>query len=315
MDSVTLFLLPDGRPRAGWRLLIFATGWVLLFLPASLLSRVAAESGYGAVAEAALLLITLLTTWLVLKIFDRQPFGAVGLQRSAGWWRNSLYGVGAAACGVAGVAGVLAAGAGVRWESVAYSPAGLLDNGGQMASAVAFLLTAAAFEELFFRGYLFQRLVEGLGALAAVVISALVFGFVHWNNPAASLISTANTVLAGVVLALAYFKSASLWYSIGWHFGWNWVLAAVGFQVSGLELMRLSWKTSFPESGSWLHGGAYGPEGGAVCTVLLVAMCLALWRHPNWVGCIRLEAAQPGALDTPPGPAPNQTGFISVGDS
>ena len=52
-----------------------------------------------------------------------------------------------------------------------------------LAAGAWFFLAVACFEELLFRGYAFQRAVRGLGFAAAQILFALIFAWVHWDNP------------------------------------------------------------------------------------------------------------------------------------
>src|SRR5882724_6687923 len=131
---------------------------------------------------------------------------------------------------------------------------------GAWAMTVGILLMSAASEELMFRGYPMQVLMKGIGALPAMVTMSTLFGVLHIFNPQASLLSTLNTVIAGFMLSLAYFKTRSLWFPYGIHLGWNLGLGpVVGFAISGVNLPSL-WRAhlSGPDT---IVGGGYGPEG------------------------------------------------------
>jgi uncharacterized protein len=166
-----------------------------------------------------------------------------------------------------------------------------------------FIFLAAASEELLIRGYPFRVLVEGAGAAIAVAATSVVFGLLHAMNPDASAVSVVNTILAGVMLSLACLRARSLWYAIGLHFSWNWTMAALGFPVSGLDMPALGWKAILPAETTWLHGGAYGPEAGAVVTVVLTLACILIWFRPWAVGLRELgpaAEATAGGLQSPP---------------
>lgn len=60
-------------------------------------------------------------------------------------------------------------------------------------------------EELFFRGVIYRSIANSWGVAAGVILSALVFGLVHFH-PLAIL----PAVITGVILALAYEKTGSL---------------------------------------------------------------------------------------------------------
>ena len=123
-------------------------------------------------------------------------------------------------------------------------------------------------EELMFRGYPFQRLVEATGAGGAVAVAAALFGMAHLLNPHASTVGFINTILIGILFAVAYLRSGSLWLPWGMHWAWNTVLATVGLPVSGND-MSVGVHTAV-EGPKWLTGGAYGPEASLAATVAVV---------------------------------------------
>ncbi len=133
------------------------------------------------------------------------------------------------------------------------------------------LAIAATNEEVIFRGYPFQRLVGAISPIGAVVLSAVLFGLAHIGNPHSTWISTANTMLAGIFLAVAYLRTRALWMPIGAHFTWNFVQAYIlGLPVSGprFEGSILVGQVTGP---TWLTGGSYGPEGGLLATFVMFA--------------------------------------------
>ena len=133
----------------------------------------------------------------------------------------------------------------------------------------------AAHEEMVSRGYPFQRLMEVLGAPLAVVGQAAIFAGLHHWNPHSNLMGTINTMLVGILFALAYLQTRQLWLPIGLHWSWNFFEAAFGLPVSGItiEQMPLSAEVRGPEL---VHGGGYGPEAGLAASVVIAAVTVAL---------------------------------------
>jgi len=113
-----------------------------------------------------------------------------------------------------------------------------------------------------------------------VLLTSLLFGLAHYGNPEATSLSTLNTVLAGVLLAVARFRSRALWMPIGLHFSWNFFLGPVfSFPVSGFTFGMESLASS-STAPVWFTGGAYGPEGGAALTAILAGGILLAMRLP-----------------------------------
>src|SRR5438270_517157 len=114
------------------------------------------------------------------------------------------------------------------------------------------------------------------GPLPATALTALGFGLLHLGNPGATVFSTVNVALAGVWLAAALFSPGAMPLAWGAHFGWNATLA-LGFAapVSGyaFPLPALEYRRG-PHA--WIDGGAFGPEGGVVATLVMLGGTAAL---------------------------------------
>ncbi len=142
-------------------------------------------------------------------------------------------------------------------------------------------------EEIVVRGVLFRIVEEGLGSWWALAISALFFGAAHIANPAATLWSSvAIAIEAGVLLALLYAVTRSLWTCIGLHASWNIMQGTVyGIPVSGTNAD--GWLVSHRTGPDWLSGGAFGAEASvvalALCVILSVALVIVALRSQSIV--------------------------------
>jgi len=150
----------------------------------------------------------------------------------------------------------------------------------ELAVAVL-LLGGAMLEELMFRGYPFQRLVESVGSVGAILILSGIFGAIHLGNPnAGGFLSWGffNTILVGVLFAYAYLRTRSLWLPFGMHFGWNFFLGVVyGLPVSGIRDFSVVVKTTAHGS-KLLTGGAYGIEASLTgALVIMLGFVLVAW--------------------------------------
>ena len=142
------------------------------------------------------------------------------------------------------------------------------------------LFVGALAEELMFRGYPFQHLEAGIGAVGAIAVFSVLFGVVHLSNPHASAWGLVNTVLIGIVLAIAYLRTRALWLPWGIHFGWN---AALGFlfglPVSGLRMFNVVVRTSVTGP-QWMTGGSYGIEASATGSIAVLIGLVIVWKLP-----------------------------------
>lgn len=148
--------------------------------------------------------------------------------------------------------------------------------GSALWTAVA-LAPAALSEEIIFRGLPLILLAGVLGRWPAVLLTSLAFGLSHLGNPDVTPLGLANIALAGVLLGTVFFTPGGLWAAWGAHLGWNLSLAALGAPVSGLPL-SIPLLEYHPGGPSWLSGGAFGPEGGVLASVAMLAAIAAASR-------------------------------------
>ena len=85
---------------------------------------------------------------------------------------------------------------------------------------------APIFEELLFRGLLLRSLLRRMPAWAAVVVSSVAFGVVHFLDPATIPIVPALIGL-GIVSAVLAIRSGGLLRSIALHMGFNLVTVVI----------------------------------------------------------------------------------------
>ena len=251
-----------------------ASGWALSFVgrepqPAWSLAW---TSFSGAVGFA-------LATWLVGRVLDRRSWAYLGWRPRTGVPTGLLGGVVLGVVMAAGAAGlaVLVGGATVTntgdwagWGTAAV-PLG-----------VGFLL-AALTEELAFRGYPLRRLADAVGAGPATTLGAIGFGLAHLGNPSATTFSTVNVALAGVWLACAFFSPGGMPLAWGAHFGWNATLA-LGFEAPVSGYVFPSPAIAYHAGAHrWIDGGAFGPEGGIVTTLVMLAgtAALVVWSRAS----------------------------------
>ena len=229
-------------------------------------------------SSVALAISFLALSSIFVRLVDRRNFSALGLSLRPGWGRELCIGL---AFGTALQLFVLAILFATR--SVHFSPAGeyTLHFWKLVSANVLLFAVAGTVEELAFRGYALKWAMSSVGTPAALVISGVLFGAAHGFNPGATFFSTLNTALAGILLALPYVRTRSMWMQIAVHWSWNLALCTiVSLPVSGINFgPHLFIATD--KGPSWLTGGSYGPEGGAVVTIACVAgiACLISTRR------------------------------------
>ncbi|MBA4160240.1 MAG: CPBP family intramembrane metalloprotease [Gemmatimonadetes bacterium] len=259
----------EKRLRSGWRIaLFFALLAVFVIVGQLMVSLLPPETTFWVIP--GLLLVATLTAGLILLVrLDGRPAGALGfaVTRTAG--RETGWGL---------LLGGGLLGAAVLLLFVTGSAYWVSDTGtateylAALVGSFLFFAVAAAFEEALFRGYPFQVLVEGIGTWPAVLLSSAVFSWAHAQNPEITVLAFVNIFLAGVLLALAYLRTRSLWFATAVHLGWNWAMAfLLDFPVSGLTGFDTPLYSGVAEGAEWWTGGGFGPEAGLSGTLVLLA--------------------------------------------
>lgn len=231
-------------------------------LPQALSQGIGLVAGFG-VASLLIGRKVLRRSWEELRWRGPAPRGI--------WFARGL------ALGAAGAALAMVLGLGTAGASWATGEGTWL---GWLGSAVVTLLALALpalSEELVFRGLPLVLMAGVIGRWPAVVLTAVAFGLTHWSNPGITALGVVNISLAGILLGAAFYAPGGIWTAWGVHLGWNVSLAALGAPVSGLPL-GIPFIEYHPGGPTWVSGGGFGPEGGAMASLAIVAAIVVASR-------------------------------------
>jgi membrane protease YdiL (CAAX protease family) len=277
----SLFFNSSGKLRNGWWILIFIAFIAITRLAYKPLAHGLKESGVPALwLEPIPFLMTLLATWGCTRLRG-EPLWSVGWRLDRRWFKEivggALLGIGT----VLLVVGLICAIGGVRFELDAARSAVTLLIG------LHVFLFAALLEENLFRGFIFQRLLDGIGIWPAQIALATLFAFSHWGNPgmqgSTEIVASLDLFLGAVMLGLAYLRTRSLALPVGLHLGWNWAQGQLlGFGVSGYGQAGW-WRPIFQDRAEWLTGGAFGPESSIFSPLVSLLTIILLWK---WRGSV-----------------------------
>lgn len=130
-------------------------------------------------------------------------------------------------------------------------------------------LAVAVGEEMILRGVIFRWIDERWNTGVALLISAILFGWMHISNDNATWWSSlAIAIEAGLLLGAAYKWSGSLWVPIGIHWAWNYVQGNIfGLAVSGMNAGTTMLVTT-ANGPDIITGGAFGPEASIISVAL-----------------------------------------------
>lgn len=278
---MTIFIESTGRLRPAWAFVLSALLSCGVFVAVGYLAAALAGDHvlrFEAIFRPLLSVVLLaLFSWLltVANHVEAHRVAAQGLPLSPDWAKQ--FGIGC-------MIGLVLVGVAVLpmafWGSLSFRFTISGHTIARIAVVLFVLLSGALAEELMFRGYPFQRLVEATGAPGAIGVFSVLFGVVHLLNPGASVWGLFNTVAIGVLLSIAYLRTRALWLPWGLHFAWNLALGLIlGLPVSGFRLFNVAVHAT-ASGPKWLTGGSYGVEASAPCVLAILAGLLIVWRSP-----------------------------------
>jgi membrane protease YdiL (CAAX protease family) len=306
----------EGRLRAGWRVILFTAASTVastaLAGPGRRILRALFPVVYANVVEVVVLVLLIAAfVWLAATWLDRRPIGDYGFHLNRAWWLNLGFGL---ALGVILLAGVYALELAMGWINVTRT---LVHPRGQPFVAVILadvlvIVGIAGWEEMVFRGYLIKNLAEGLhskiigalwATLIAILIPAVLFGWLHISEANATTFSTINTMLFGVMFGAAYGLTGELALPIGLHFAWDFVQAfGLGFSGDAPRLGAFLVVTESDPTARLWTGWPFAVEGGLLGTAAFVLGLLLIAAWVRWRrGRLRLDSslAQPPVRRAP----------------
>jgi uncharacterized protein len=258
----------EGRLRNGWWVATFFIVLAALLFPLILLSG--QQAGVPIWAQA---LIIIFAT-AVCQALRRKSLADVTGALNTTWFSQLALGAAIGALLMLVPAFVLFATGAARWTMSEQGAAALLP-------AATLMAAVAIAEEFLFRGFLFQRLIDGLGQWWAQLIIAGLFVLTHSTALEGAgdirYLAGLNIFIASLMFGFAFIKTRSLAMPIGIHFAANFVQGGVlGFGVSGND--EQGFLTPALSGPDWLTGGAFGLEASVPGLVCVIAITVALWR-------------------------------------
>lgn len=167
------------------------------------------------------ILIQLVISWLLLWLLEKKNLAVLGLKPTKDRTIDFAFGILAAAtCCL------------IYYLTTAF----LSDNSWQFNSGFSFekfvdsfwwVFKSVAFEELIFRGAVFYILIQRTGVKIACLISSVAFGVYHWfsfgvlGNPISMIYVFVLTGIWGLMYAVSFSKTKSLYLPFALHLGWN----------------------------------------------------------------------------------------------
>ena len=141
-----------------------------------------------------------------------------------------------------------------------------------------FWLIQGGTEEVATRGWLLTRIAARTNLPLAIAISSSLFGILHMGNAGVTFLSVLNIILDGVLAALLFIYTDSIWLVVAQHGTWNYVQGnLLGFQVSGTGADASIFTFTMGSGPDWLTGGEFGAEGSIITTLVLLVSLVVVY--------------------------------------
>jgi membrane protease YdiL (CAAX protease family) len=268
-SRINLFINSQRQLRNGWWILIFFMMLAGLLVPTLLIAQQNSMDISIAIQAVMVAMVTFLC-----QLLRRKPLAEVFGKLNLRWFKDLCLGslVGSAVMLVPAL--ILYIFGWVDWQMNPVSLSTIL--------RITLLFAGVAFaEEMLFRGFVFQRLIAGLGQWPAQLLMAGLFLLTHLANPGMTgtlkTLALINIFLASILFGVAFMRTKSLAMPLGLHFLANMIQGGIlGFGVSGTDQLGLM-RPVFAEVPDWLTGGQIGLEasipGFLVVLVTLILFC------------------------------------------
>lgn len=266
-----LFKNQAGHLRNGWWIGVFFLLLAAVVFPMILVAKETGQELAPWMQALAVLVVSCVCQWL-----RKQPmahlFGAFDRQ----WLAQLCWGAALGALLMVLPALFLTITGTVSWQFHGLQQVAI-------GAAVLLFVGVAVTEELTFRGFMFQRLIAGIGSWPAQIAMSAYFVLNHasalqqgdsWNY-----LAMANIFIASLMFGFAYLRTSSLAMPIGLHLMANFSQGTLlGFGVSGSDQVGVLTPVFSAEAPGWLTGGAFGLEASVPGLVTVVLLTVALWR-------------------------------------
>ncbi|HTB24843.1 MAG TPA: CPBP family intramembrane glutamic endopeptidase [Puia sp.] len=212
-----------------------------------------------------LFLLTLIVSYVFRRWVDRKPFISLGLDFND-HGSEAIAGGMLAIFIISASSLLLKATGNLKWMEIIFDPRTLF-------LAFGSTVLVAFYEELIFRGYILNNLMDSFPKWLALMISAILFMIFHWSS--LGFFPLVNMLIMGLILGLNYIYTRNLWFSICFHIGWKFMVGPVlGF--SGDESFQTLLQTDLKGDEN-ITGGTSGLEGSVLLTAVSLLSLIALY--------------------------------------
>ena len=213
-----------------------------------------------------------LAVWIMTRFFDKRSFASSGFAR-----KNAFRDLG---LGVTVGILWLALSVGIAWSAgFASMQAASLSYPWLLGIGFSVFFNAFA-QEVLLRSYLYQTIRSRSNPAWAIILTSVLFSVLHLGAFKGAWLPALNVFGAGVLFALAYQFTGSVWMPTGIHFAWNYFIGPV-LGLNGQDPWSTNWHFVLLRGPELWIGGTFGIEGGLIVTATIfitIGVLLSLYR-------------------------------------
>ena len=151
------------------------------------------------------------------------------------------------------------------------------------AAGIPFMLFAllsvfiqSSCEEMWTRGFMYERINVHYPLWVAIVVNGTIFGLLHSFNPGITALAMADLIICGISFSLLRWYSGSIWACFGVHTMWNYTQNLIfGLPNSGLvSETSIFHMDAVNATSNWIYSYEFGVEGAV--PALLIDLALGL---------------------------------------
>ncbi|HET7002933.1 MAG TPA: CPBP family intramembrane glutamic endopeptidase [Puia sp.] len=220
------------------------------------------------VTTAIIFALSLILTFVFRRWVDRKSFVSLGLDFN-GHGGEAIAGGMLAIFIICACSLLLKATGHLRWMDIIFDSRALF-------LAFGSVVIISFYEELIFRGYILNNLMDSFPGWLALMISAILFMIFHWTGQSSiGFFPLANLFILGLILGLNYIYTRNLWFSFFFHAAWKF-MEGPAFGYSGDDSFQTFLQ---PELNGDINitGGANGLEGSMILTAVALLSLIALY--------------------------------------
>jgi membrane protease YdiL (CAAX protease family) len=220
------------------------------------------------VTTAIIFALSLILTFVFRRWVDRKSFVSLGLDFN-GHGGEAIAGGMLATFIICACSLLLKATGHLRWMDIIFDSRALF-------LAFGSVVIISFYEELIFRGYILNNLMDSFPGWLALTISALLFMIFHWSGQSSiGFFPLANSFIMGLILGLNYVYTRNLWFSFFFHAAWKF-MEGPAFGYSGDDSFQTFLQ---PELNGDVNitGGANGLEGSVILTAVALLSLIGLY--------------------------------------